>query len=759
MTDVRLSLAQAAALVREGLFAGAITTLDQIPKESLTDHDLNLEAMEIRLEALHGLGDWDRLVSIGTKCISDTSSHRHPRLICRAHALVGIAQMRRGSMRLAEEHLRAAVHVARWDLEDPGEVIKHLRQLAVMFKNRGLWRQAEHEADNAIAVADDRGLASESGIIRVNLSIVLLKSGRLKRVPELLDSAEGFLRAPLKGFWLLLCSMVRANYLRITGHTGKALELLEPALATCREQKYSREEAITLEYMGDCHLARREHRRALELYEAAMAIAEATAPKGDLVPELCHRMAETLVALGDPNGAILLCERGLRVAKDIGDRYEECATHRPLAMAHRAAGNPRKALRTADEGIELGRSYEIPYELGRTLAWVGEARLGEAGAEEQAFGRRQLWEARAIFVRLGLTAWTHSVDRVLGFAEEPSTEEEPALTALESLETLDRNALRFGLVTCNDAMREAVATVQSVAPSSIPVLICGESGVGKELLAQALHQMSDRRRGPFVAVNCGAIAAGLTESEFFGHERGAFTGAVQNREGLIASADGGTLFLDEIGELPPPVQASLLRVLESGELRAVGRDSLRKVNIRIVAATNANVEELVARGVFRRDLYYRLNGVRVTLPPLRDREEDIRALFRFFWARAASESKKTLHVSDEVEPTLCAYEWPGNVRELKHEIARAVALAADGSTVPPSAFLPHRKRKDPVSLRRERERSAKTQSEREEILRALRAHGGNKADAARSLGGMKRTTLLYKMERLGIRPEEYEASD
>jgi transcriptional regulator with PAS, ATPase and Fis domain len=428
-------------------------------------------------------------------------------------------------------------------------------------------------------------------------------------------------------------------------------------------------------------------------------------------------------------------------------------------MAHRASGNPKKALRVLDEGIELGRSYEIPYELARSLVWAGETRLSEPVDEEQAYGRRQLWEARGIFARLGLTTWIHTIDRTLGFAEEGPSAEEPGVAALETIDTLDRNALRFGIVTCDRHMREAIATVQSVAPSTIPVLISGESGVGKELLAQALHQMSERRRHPFVAVNCGAIPVGLMESELFGHERGAFTGALQNREGLIVSADGGSLFLDEIGELPGPVQASLLRVLESGELRAVGQDVVRKVNIRIVAATNARIEDLVVRGVFRQDLYYRLNGVRVTLPPLRDREEDIRVLFRYFWSQAVASARKTLRLSGEVEATLCAYSWPGNVRELKHEIARVVALAADGSFVTPDAFLPHQMRKEVAVLRRTRVRRDETRHEREEILEALRAHRGNKAEAARSLGGMKRTTLLYKIERLGIRPEEYETHE
>ena len=283
--------------------------------------------------------------------------------------------------------------------------------------------------------------------------------------------------------------------------------------------------------------------------------------------------------------------------------------------------------------------------------------------------------------------------------------------------------------------------------------------MGKELLAQALHRMSDRRKMPFLAVNCGAISATLIESELFGHERGAFTGAVAPREGLFASADKGTIFLDEVGELPQSTQATLLRVLETGELRKVGSDEVRAIDVRVVAATNADLEELVERGRFRRDLFFRLEGVMVRVPPLREREDDIRALFRFFFAEASAAARKKLTVAPDVEPLLYAYAWPGNVRELRNEVVRAVTMATDGAVLGRESFLPKLRRKSPAAVRHAREQEDVATEERQRIIQALRAHAGNKADAARSLGGMKRTTLLYKMERLKIRPEEYQVNE
>jgi len=698
------------------------------------------------------------LIDLCETLLQRFAQHDKKAELSRLHGILGYIFLRLGGVHKAESHLRAAIHVLNWDLGDIPGSVRQRRRLAVVFKNLARYHQARFECEQAIEIADLNGLERESRGNRLNLAIVLIKMGRLPQVPAIFDDLEKRLDEHSDPRTSLRFNLACANVARITGHPSKALDILMPTLLSARGQLLVREEAIALEYIGDAHLSEREFRRALDHYQQAMKIAEETAPDGDLIPELCHRIAEAMVRLGDPNGAILLCERGLRVARTLSDRYEECATHRVCAMAHRAAGNFRKALRVADEGIDLGRQYEIQYELGRALVWAGELRIEDPSQTEQAHGRRQLWEARGVFERMGLSQWVCSIDRSLGFdSQEPATSESP-LEAAE-IGDCDRGALKFGIITSNAQICEAVEILQSVAPSQIPVLITGESGVGKELLAQALHQMGPRRKGPFVPLNCGAIAVNLLDSEFFGHERGSFTGAVTSREGLLASSDKGTLFLDEIADLPLQVQAALLRVLETGEVRAVGRDDARKVDIRIVAATNATLEDLVARGQFRQDLFYRLNGIRIMVPPLREREEDIRVLFRFFWSQLTSSGKKKLRLDEGVESLLCAHDWPGNVRELRNEVARVVALAPQGSLVGTEAFLPQLKNKDVRSLRRDREHRDVFSQEREQILVALRAHRGNKAGAARSLGGMKRTTLIYKIERFGIRPEEYQTKD
>jgi transcriptional regulator with PAS, ATPase and Fis domain len=225
-------------------------------------------------------------------------------------------------------------------------------------------------------------------------------------------------------------------------------------------------------------------------------------------------------------------------------------------------------------------------------------------------------------------------------------------------------------------MREVLALIERIAPTHSTVLIGGESGTGKELAARAIHAQSPRRDRPFVSINCGALPDELLESELFGHTRGSFTGAVTSKKGLFEVADGGTVFLDEIGDTSPAMQVKLLRVLQERRIRRVGGTDETEVNVRVLAATNHDLEALVREKRFREDLYYRINVIQIAMPPLREKREDIPRLVDHFVAKYASlMGKKVSGVSDEVRRTLQQHDWPGNVRELENVIERAVALA------------------------------------------------------------------------------------
>ena len=232
-----------------------------------------------------------------------------------------------------------------------------------------------------------------------------------------------------------------------------------------------------------------------------------------------------------------------------------------------------------------------------------------------------------------------------------------------------------GLIGKSKSMQDVFNMIRKVASSPVKILVTGESGTGKELVARAIHYNSDRSDGPFVPINCGAIPENLLESELFGHEKGSFTGAIRQKPGLFETAAGGTIFLDEIGELPAMMQVKLLRVLQENEFRRVGGTKDIKTDVRVLAATNRHLEEAVAAGSFREDLYYRFNVIRIDLPPLRQRREDIPVMVDFFWERFTGQ--KGVKVAEDAMRRLIDYSWPGNVRELENVIERATVLGHD----------------------------------------------------------------------------------
>jgi two-component system, NtrC family, response regulator AtoC len=321
-------------------------------------------------------------------------------------------------------------------------------------------------------------------------------------------------------------------------------------------------------------------------------------------------------------------------------------------------------------------------------------------------------------------------------------------------------ALPPGIVLEEPAMRAIYEQLEAVAKSQLNVLVLGETGVGKEVFARALHELSMRRSGPFLPLNCAALSEHLLEAELFGHEKGAFTGAVQARPGLFETANGGTLFLDEVGELPLAIQTKLLRVLEDRKILRVGGRTPREVDVRFVAATNRNLKHEVSQRTFREDLYYRLNGMTFTLPPLRERRAEIRPLARVFASRAQVEHGKAFAVtlSDRALARLEQHTWPGNVRELKNVIERAVVLCPTAVLEPEhlplelgeapasaGAASPAGAEADPsVRLRQEL-----ADIERQRVIDALEQCGGNQSLAAEKLG-ISRRTLVYRLSAFGL---------
>ena len=320
-------------------------------------------------------------------------------------------------------------------------------------------------------------------------------------------------------------------------------------------------------------------------------------------------------------------------------------------------------------------------------------------------------------------------------------------------ERLDETYGFEGIIGSSPAMRSLIARMRQVAPSPIPVLITGESGTGKELVAQAIHNHSQRKGKQFVPLNCAGLSESILEDELFGHVRGAFTGAEKDRQGRFEYAHGGTLFLDEIGDMPATMQAKLLRVLQSGEVVRLGSNETRHVDVRLVAATNRDLSKLVKDGTFREDLYFRIKGVELHLPPLRERREDVPLLVRHYLAQFAQQQDRSVpQVAEDAMQALMAYDWPGNVRQLMNATQNMLILA-EGDRVEPRHLPPEIAERSDADNDGEQHVPAGMsldQLEKQAIRNALRIHAGNREAAAKMLGIGERT-LYRKLKEYGLK--------
>jgi transcriptional regulator with GAF, ATPase, and Fis domain len=319
-----------------------------------------------------------------------------------------------------------------------------------------------------------------------------------------------------------------------------------------------------------------------------------------------------------------------------------------------------------------------------------------------------------------------------------------------------------GLVIRDPAMDRVVELVELAARSKLSVVLLGETGVGKEVIAGLLHSGSPRAAQPFLKINCATLVESLLEAELFGYERGAFTGAFQSKAGLIESADGGTFFLDEVGEIPLATQAKLLRVLESGQVTRIGGLRPRAVDVRYVAATNRDLSRMVKTGKFRQDLFFRIDGLSIHIPPLRQRTSEIGPLAEMFIGQACAEAERpVIALSDEALRKLLSHPWPGNVRELRNVIARSVLLCRSRTIGPEDIHFESPAMSSPSAGGRSERAAPRTveataESERERIVAALAEAGGNQTRAAKLLG-ISRRTLIYRLDMLGLpRPRKDE---
>ena len=644
---------------------------------------------------------------------------------------LGRIAYREGDLLRARDFYEQALALYR-RLGDEARCASCRNNLGLIHKNLCEWEAAIAHFRGALECYRRQGRFAETGHPLMHLGVVFQKCGDWDRALDYYQQAERVFLQVGEHLGLSRVGIGVGNVARLQRRFADAESSLLGALERARAHDASREEVLAMEFLGELDYDRGRPEVALRRYDDALVLAERVAPEGDLVVEIERRRAEALCSLGRLDDASMACDRARRLARLTDDRLEHAVAHRVAGDVAWARGQQADARQLWTIAVSLLSECRERYELGRTLLALSRASLDPREA------RRFLYRASALFAEVMATHWLDQAEAELQrfLRESPTPAERP-------VSPLGRRLRAPGLVACSLAMQRAEALARRAAGTELSVLITGETGTGKELIARTIHSLSTRTRGPFMAINCGALRPDLALSQLFGHRKGAFTGAHAEGLGLVHAAHGGTLFLDEVGDLPADVQVTLLRFLESGEFLRLGETQVQRADVRMLAATNRELRGAVELGAFRRDLLFRLNEVEINLPALRDRQEDIVPLARHFLSFYAGLQGPKL--SRDAEAVLGSYPWPGNVRELENVMRRVAALHAVTSMVDAGSLLPFLGgASTPLGAMVDT-----GLDERGRILAAFEESGGNKSHLARILG-VSRKTLYARIKRLNI---------
>ena len=643
--------------------------------------------------------------------------------VSRALTCLGHGLRRLGRLEEAREAFTDAMAAAR-RAGNEHEVGLAASSLGFLLWQAGEYDDARAFHRRAIAIHEETG--SDVHVTRelFALSVEEFHLGDWNRVDALLTRCEE--RARRVGDKRLLVSIEISRGRLELYRGGDPRRRLEAARAIAEENGYAHDLIGIAFYLAEAASERGDWSDAHALLLHARDVAEATSPKSETAVEAAWRLASIERILGDPNHrADVLLGDALSVAVERSYRAQAAFVRRVQGEELARRGLWEKAHALLNESLECFRNLGMRFETGRGLLAL--ALAADDGASASAVRIALCREAERILHRLGAEREARKAAETLAAGAG-----EPTDSRLVDLQDPFARIL-----TEAPLLHAAIERARKIAPSDISVLVMGATGTGKELFARAVHDSSGRASKPFLAINCAALSETLLEAELFGHERGSFTGAVAAKAGIFEAANGGTVFLDEIGKAPLSLQAKLLRVLDTGEVRRVGGVSAMHVNVRIVAATNRPLASLVEERCFLPDLLYRLRGFEITIPTLRERDGDVPLLFEHFARRPLGDAARRM---------LEAYEWPGNVRELRN-LAESTAFLAFGSGPITVDALPDwiREKGEPGV----RNVPSLVRSEKEAVIRALEAAAGNRSRAAQALG-ISRQTLYTKMTKWGL---------
>jgi len=611
--------------------------------------------------------------------------------------------------------------------------------LGAVYASLTYWAIAERCFLEARSLAASEGLVALELKAQRNLVFSYTRQGRFRDARELLRTTRAKAAGPMAtGTYALSGDLALGALLRQHGFVARAEKALRRALDAA-SGRFPHAEGVCHHLLGECALDRGEPAVALKHFKVELAIGFETSPLGDLTTDAYTGLAEAHLAEGDLAGAERSAMEGLQRAERIACDETRIRLFRVRAHAAHAAGDLETSRRHFRDALALATQRGFRVQEAMTLEEYGFALAAEGNG---AAAERKLRDAAHLYRSMGLARLARRLERGERARAREARWHQPTARR-RSRRPIANGWEAFGLVTRSARLLEELERARSFATTPLAVLIRGETGTGKEPIARAIHALSGRT-GLLVDV-APAIPETMLESDLFGCEKGAFTGA-ETRPGLVAKAENGTLFFDEVGDLPVSLQVKLLRFLETLTYRRVGGSSSMSVNLRVVSATNANLEDKVAKGQFREDLYHRLAAGVIVVPALRERPEDIEPLTRTFLGDLSEQAGRTFTIDDRVLDLFAAYSWPGNVRELRNVVATMGWTASSrGLEVLGEDLVPKTILQAVASARAARDPGA--------IRRALSRSEGNVSQAARLLG-LSRQQLYRRIAELGIEPKD-----
>lgn len=704
---LNIKLASVESLLQASDFKQALAEIRELENQKVTD-DFSREAGELSYFgalALDKLGRLNEAMSKAQKAFEILRNTGENKRVAQVQHIMGIIYAHMGDLKNAELQFIDTASTYR-RIDDQRGIIDIYNELARLCFIRSDFNRAIEYLNDALnyckRINSERIRAQLTGNLG---TIYMIKDEWQQAKKNLLVSLE--LNIKRKDEINMCRCFLSLGYVSVLlREFSKAEEYLKKAYSIIYENSFVRELAIYHEYSGELAFIQGDPKEAEDHYLKAIQIGEKIAPQSAIISQAYRLMAELYAEKKEFENGLAACDKSLTVSKNIGERIEEALAYRTLGRLYSQNGHPSEIMENFIQATHILEEIGLKFELARTYLEMSKSGNFDFWEKMKFLGRaeelasqldRPYYLAKIKFAFAILFFKNKEYENALDFLEKAKDvfEQLDERKDLEKISELEKQIQAFfpmverstesfpqfsfkDIITQDKQMMEMLENIQRVKDSDITILLEGETGTGKDLLAKAIHFNSNRKNKKFVVVNCAALPETLFESELFGYKKGAFTGASSDKKGLLDEAAGGTLYLDEVAEVPFPMQVKLLRAIEEKEITRLGEVTPRKVDFRVIVATNRNLEKFVEEGRFRSDLYYRLSALKFKLPPLREKIEDVPILVEHFIKKYATDEKSRACLLDpKIMKLFLGYNWPGNIRELENDIKSLLAFAGD----------------------------------------------------------------------------------